>query len=41
MVKWVIPLGRVFKIGKIIPRRFMSNKWHFTRQPHPVRGDIR
>ena len=40
MVEWGTPLGRVFKIDKIFPRHFMSNKWHFTRQPHPVRGDI-
>ena len=32
--------GRVFKIRQIFPRHFMSNKWHFMRQPHPVRGDI-
>ena len=37
MVKWVTPLGRMFKIRQFFPRPFMSNKWHFTRQPHPVR----
>ncbi len=31
------PLGRVFKIRQFFPRHFMSNKWHFTRQPHPIR----
>ena len=41
LIKWVTPLGRVFKIRKKFPHHFMSNKWHFTRQPHPVRGDIR
>ena len=33
--------GRVFKIRPIFPRYFMSNKWHFTCQPYPVRGEIR
>ena len=32
--------GRVFKIRPIFPRYFMSNKWHFTCQPYPVRQGV-